>query len=32
MPEAENLLVSVEEIDGARDRATASLTDNDGND
>jgi hypothetical protein len=33
MPEAdESLLVSVEEIDAARDRATASLTDNDGND
>ena len=33
MPDAEqSLLVSVEEIDSARDRATASLADNDGND
>jgi hypothetical protein len=33
MPEAEqSLLVSVEKIDAARDRATAALTDNDGND
>jgi hypothetical protein len=32
MPEPDSLLISVEEIDGASDRATASLTDNDGND
>ncbi len=33
MPDTEqSLLVSVEEIDSAHDRATGSLTDNDGND
>lgn len=31
-PETQTLLLSVEPLDTARDRATAALTDNDGND
>lgn len=31
-PEVQTLLLSVEPLETARDRATAALTDNDGND
>lgn len=31
-PQAESLLLAVEEIDVARDRSTTELVDNDGND